>query len=197
MPRLNDPELLRDIESGFRAMSTAAIMLHDTVARRLDLNATDHKCMGLLCDHGPLSAGVLAEMTGLTTGAVTGVITRLEKAAYVRRTPNPADARSVIVEPINTADFMRKMSTLLGPLRARMNTLVNLYSKKDLQLILRFMTEAARVSREETVRLAEAATLARRFGTSDLISKDRPGPSPKDHVGSPKRHRGTAQSGGR
>jgi hypothetical protein len=102
----------------------------------------------------------------------------------------------VIVEPINTADFLEKMSTLLGPLRARMNTLVNLYSKKDLQLILRFMTEAARISREETVRLAEAATLARRFGTSDSMSKDPGGPSPKDPVGSPKRRRATAQSRG-
>jgi predicted transcriptional regulator len=171
MPRTTPAELYQDIETGFRAMSSAAIMLHDTVARRLDLNATDHKCMGLLCDHGPLSAGVLSEMTGLTTGAVTGVVTRLEKAGYVRRKQNPADARSVIVEPINVPEFLRKMNVLLGPLRVRMMALMNQYPKKDWRLILRFMREATQISREETVRLAEGATLARRFGTEDSLSR--------------------------
>jgi DNA-binding MarR family transcriptional regulator len=185
------PELPHDIEVGFRAMSAAAIMLHDTVGARLNLNATDHKCMGLLCNHGSLSAGALAEMTGLTTGAVTGVINRLEKAHYVRRTPNPADARSIIVQPTNTDDFLRKMDALLGPLRARMNALVNRYSKKDLCLVLRFMTEATEISRQETVRLAEAAALGRRFGVGDWMSQ---GPTQNRRAGLSKRMRGTAQS---
>lgn len=165
MPHSTHSQLRQDLEAGFSAMSTAAIMLHETVARELGLNATDHKCMGLLCQHGRLSAGALAEMTGLTTGAVTGIITRLEQAGYVRRAPNPADARSVIVEPINAASFLQVIGKLLEPLRTRMNQLVGRYTKKDLNLILRFMTEAVQISREETFRLTQASTLARRFGT--------------------------------
>jgi hypothetical protein len=121
------------------------------------------------------------------------VVTRLEKAGYVRRTPNPADARSVIVEPINTDEFLQKMSALLGPLRARMKTLVSLYSKKDLQLILRFMTVAAQISREETVprrsRYAVSPLKCRR-----LVSQDPLGASPRNHVGSSKRPRASARS---
>jgi DNA-binding MarR family transcriptional regulator len=172
MPRSTHSKLHQDLEAGFSAMSTAAIMLHDTVARQLGLNATDHKCMGLLCQRGPLSAGALAEMTGLTTGAVTGIITRLEEAGYVRRAPNPADARSVIVEPIDAAEFLRMIGRLLGPLRTRMNELVGRYTKKDLHMILRFMTEAVQISRVETVRLAEASTLSRRFGTNNSTARD-------------------------
>jgi DNA-binding MarR family transcriptional regulator len=182
MPHSNgDSNLLQDLEAGFRAMSTAAVMLHDTVARHLNLNGTDHKCMGLLCDHGPMSAGDLAVMTGLTTGAVTGVVNRLEKAGYARRIPNPTDARSVIIQPVNVGAFLENIGVLLGPLRARMRTLVAQYSKTELRLILRFIREATQVSREESVRLAERAVVTRRFRAKDdrstEIGVDRSEPS--------------------
>jgi predicted transcriptional regulator len=159
-------------------MSTTAVMLHDTVAVRLDLHGTDHKCMVLLCDRGPMSAGDLAAMTGLTTGAVTGVVNRLEKAGYACRIPNPMDARSIIIEPINAQAFLEKVGALLGPLRARMRTLVEQYSMNDLRLVLHFMREAAQISSEETIRLAEGAAIVRRFHGSNELSVNH-GPPPR------------------
>lgn len=92
-------ELLDALENGFREVSTAGIKLHLVMAQRLGLNITDHKCMGLLCEFGPLSAGTLAELTGFITGAITGVLNRLERAGYARRIRNPKNRRNVTVEP--------------------------------------------------------------------------------------------------
>jgi DNA-binding MarR family transcriptional regulator len=63
------------------------------------LHATDFGALCLLLLHGPASAGRLAELTGLTTGAVTGVIDRLERAGFVRRESDAGDRRKVIVVP--------------------------------------------------------------------------------------------------
>ncbi len=81
-----------------RGLGNASAMLNHAVAEWLGLNPTDWECVSVLFDRGPLTAGQLAKVTGLTTGAVTGLIDRLEAAGYVRSTRDPADRRRVIVE---------------------------------------------------------------------------------------------------
>src|ERR671910_1295055 len=93
-------ETIHTIIDRFREMSTDAIIFHQSVADELDLYITDHKCLDLIHRFGAMPAGRLAELTSLTTGAVTGMIDRLEKAGYVRRTSDPKDRRKTIVEPI-------------------------------------------------------------------------------------------------
>lgn len=68
-------------------------------AESVGLNSTDLGSLCLLLLHGPTPAGRLAQLTGLTSGAVTGVIDRLETSGYVRREPDPGDRRRVIVVP--------------------------------------------------------------------------------------------------
>lgn len=78
----------------------ARVTLHSLrAADALSLAPTDLICMCLLQLNGPATPGWLAEQTGLTTGAVTGMIDRLERAGYVRREPDPEDRRRVIVQP--------------------------------------------------------------------------------------------------
>jgi DNA-binding transcriptional regulator GbsR (MarR family) len=154
--------LLDSLERGFREVGTAGVMLHQVVAEHLGLNITDHKCMGMLCDLGPLSAGRLAELTGLTTGAVTGVLNRLERSGYARRVVNPKDRRNVNVHALNVSQFNRRMGTLLGPLRRRMRALSSKYSAEEMALIGEFMKETVAISREETLRLqSERETVIR------------------------------------
>src|SRR5262249_31217925 len=83
-----------------RALSTAVILFHEAVASRLGLGAAEWRCLDLLDREGPATAGRLAELSGFTTGAITGIVDRLEKAGYVRREPTPRDRRSVIVRPL-------------------------------------------------------------------------------------------------
>src|SRR6476660_7809191 len=71
-----------------------------TVAIRFGLSESDIEALAVLIDAGASTAGRLSELTGLTTGAITRVIDRLEQAGFVRRVPDPADRRRVIVEVV-------------------------------------------------------------------------------------------------
>src|SRR5687768_15114142 len=82
---------------GFR-LSTATILFHTVIADRLGIGVTDLKCYSIVRQMGPITAGVLAEQVRLTTGAITGVIDRLEQAELVRRVRDPHDRRRVVVE---------------------------------------------------------------------------------------------------
>jgi DNA-binding MarR family transcriptional regulator len=143
-------EVLDALERSFRDSSTAALMLHQAVADRLGLHITDHKCLGMLCETGPVTAGKLAEFTGLTTGAITSVINRLEKHGYARRMRSVEDQRVVLVEAIDVPRFGAQMEELLGTLGEKMRTSCARYSVEELRLIHEFMSEAIALSREQT-----------------------------------------------
>jgi DNA-binding MarR family transcriptional regulator len=69
------------------------VLFNHAVAERLGLGPTDHKCLDLLLERGPMTSSELAALTGLTAGAVTGVTARLERAGFLQRTPDPQDRR--------------------------------------------------------------------------------------------------------
>jgi DNA-binding MarR family transcriptional regulator len=79
----------------------AAVVLHNqAVSARVGLGATDAQFLNLLALNGPMTPGQLAAVTGLTTGSVTGVLDRLERAGYARRERDPHDRRRVLVTPV-------------------------------------------------------------------------------------------------
>src|SRR5262245_33252986 len=82
-------------------LSTAVVLFHEAVAARLGLSAADHRALGLISRSGAVTAGELAQRTGLSPGAVTGLVDRLEQGGHVRRTRDPADRRRVLVEPVS------------------------------------------------------------------------------------------------
>src|SRR5689334_22127675 len=89
---------MNDIERACQAIRTAAY--DEALADRLGLNPTDLRCLELVIAGPGVTAGRLAELADLTTGAVTGVLDRLERAGFVRRQPDPADRRSVTIVPV-------------------------------------------------------------------------------------------------
>src|ERR1700691_4076804 len=92
-------ELLQRLEHGVRRMLAGAILFNQKVADDLGLNATDLQCLNLLELQDASTPGDLARCCGLTTGGVTVVLDRLEKAGYIRRAANPRDRRSVLIRP--------------------------------------------------------------------------------------------------
>src|SRR6516165_2248368 len=110
-----------------REMGTAAIIFHQAVADCLGLNPMDHKCLGLVHDAGEATAGDLAEWTGLTTGAVTGVIDRLEQAGFVRRADHPTDRRKVVVRVV--PERFPEVGRLFASLAEAMTALSGRYSE--------------------------------------------------------------------
>jgi DNA-binding MarR family transcriptional regulator len=100
-----------------------------------------------------MPAGRLGELTGLTTGAVTGIIDRLEEGGYARRTNDPKDRRRTIVEPTRNRKLERKIEIIFMPLHERMHNLLASYSDSELTFLLNTMTEFVEQTREELKRL--------------------------------------------
>jgi len=101
-PKSNRPrreEAVRDLKLNLRHFVVELLVSSYEATEDVGVNPTDLGSLCLLLLHGPAPAGRLAELTGLTTGAVTGVIDRLEKGGFVRREVDPADRRKVIVVP--------------------------------------------------------------------------------------------------
>jgi DNA-binding MarR family transcriptional regulator len=146
-------ELIQTIVDKFREMSTEAVMFHQAVADELGLYITDHKCMDIIHRFGAMPAGRLGEMTGLTTGAITGMIDRLEKAGYVRRANDPKDRRKTIVEPIRNKKLERKIEMIFTPLHERMHKFLSSYSDGELTFLLDAMTKLIEQTHEESKRL--------------------------------------------
>jgi DNA-binding MarR family transcriptional regulator len=151
-----------------RELSTATILFHQAVADRLAMNVTDHKCAGILAQSGPITAGELAARTGLTTGAITGVIDRLEKAGFVRRARDAGDRRRVIVEP-DLKQIERKIGPLFESMGRASALMFSGYGVKQLALIQDFAIRSLRLADEETRKLRDATALDARITTGDPI----------------------------
>lgn len=150
-------ELLVALNDEFRQLSTATILFHQAIADRLGMNVTDHKCADILMRSGPITAGELAQQTGLTTGAITGVIDRLEKAGFARRSRDDNDRRRVIIEPL-----VKHMERMMNPLFESMGRaaaeLCASYSTEELAVIRDFTVRSRQMAIEETRKLREAMT---------------------------------------
>ena len=121
-----------------RRLSTAAVLFHHAVAERLGLGPTDHKCFDLLRERGPMIGRDLAAITGLTSGAITGVVARLERAGYLRRDPDPNDQRKQILTALPKR--LPDLETVFGPIRADAATLLDGFDSHDLTVIAEFLT---------------------------------------------------------
>lgn len=145
----SDAKLVEALSEAGRALSTAEILFHRAVAESVDLSPGDHKYLDVLMQHGSMSAGQLAEMTGLTTGAVTGIIDRLEKAGLVRRARDPEDRRKVIVQ-LREDKAKQKIGPAFAGLGKAMEELNARYGDEELEVILDYMTRCADLLREQT-----------------------------------------------
>jgi DNA-binding MarR family transcriptional regulator len=138
-----------------RELSARYVMFHQAIAQRLGLNVTDHKCSELLVRMGPMTAGELARETGLTTGAITGVVNRLEKAGYVARTADPDDRRRVIVQPIDNLERSLEARLLFEPFGRSVGKLMAHYNESERALIANYLKSLVGIMREETLKLRE------------------------------------------
>ncbi len=120
-----------------RRHSTAVVLFHHAVAERLGLGPTDHKCLDLLRDRGPMAAADLGAITGLTSGAITGVVARLERAGYLRREPDPHDGRKQI---LHLALERVHIQDVINPLREDVAALLERFDAHQLTAVAEFLT---------------------------------------------------------
>lgn len=138
-----------------RQLGRATTLFNSRAARRVGLSATDHKCLDLAArTERPLTAGQIAEGSGLSTGAVTGVIDRLERAGYVRRVRDPRDRRKVLVE-VSRMSLSRCADPVMGLREALAKTLAG-YTPDELAVIERYLGETVEVLSVEANKLADS-----------------------------------------
>lgn len=132
-----------------RRLGGGLLLHHQSEAAKLGLNPTDAKAVSLLGETGPVPAGRLAELLSLTTGAVTGVLDRLEEAGLVRRESDTQDRRRVLVVPSEKGVSVAEGERIFGPLAGPFSALVRSYSEKELDVILDFVTRTSELLRAE------------------------------------------------
>jgi DNA-binding MarR family transcriptional regulator len=140
------------LNDGFRRLSAATILFHQAIADRLGMNITDHKCADILARTGPITAGELARQTGLTTGAITGVIDRLEKRGFAERVRDPDDRRRVVVKP-NVTRMEQEIAPLFESMGRSASAICSRYRTKELAVIHDFTSRCQLMAVDETCKL--------------------------------------------
>lgn len=134
----SERERLQDeLGNEVRANQRATDVVDELVSQLLGVNRTDARCLDILDQHGSMSAGDLAEASRLTTGAITAVIDRLERAGLARRVPDQSDRRRVLVE-LTPKAYETALELMVEPMRELYEPIAARYSNDDLRLIIDF-----------------------------------------------------------
>jgi DNA-binding MarR family transcriptional regulator len=141
-----------ELEREFRKFSLQSGFWMQAIADHLGINRTDLEVLALVWEQGPLAAGQLSEATNLTTGAITGVIDRLEKGGFVQRESDPADRRRVLVRTI-PATVERVSRVFFEPALREAARLYDQFNDEELATITRYARTAAPLVAEQTARL--------------------------------------------
>ena len=153
----NRKKIIDDINSAGRYLSTVSILFHQAVAEKAGLSGADHKYLDLLFHEGPMTAGRLAELSGLTTGAVTGIIDRLEKKGLVKREKDPNDRRKVLVAA-NFENAMKLLGPVFEPLQSDLESFYDRYTVEQLETIHDYITNTIEFFQQKTGQLRESDT---------------------------------------
>lgn len=151
-------DLIRRFFESISRNSTWTVIFHQAQAARLGLNPTDLKAVRLLQDTGPVTAGEMAELMALTTGAVTGLIDRLEKARIVERVKDLSDRRRVVVQVTRDPNRLEEIGAMYESLGSASIAMLERFSDEQLETILEFITVGTQVMKEQTAKLREEAT---------------------------------------
>jgi DNA-binding MarR family transcriptional regulator len=131
----NKETLVYDLMMAVRRLTRSSLMLQYAVAEKMKLNATDAECIDFLMEIGPSTAGDLARVTRLTTGAITNVIDRLEKAGFVKRESDPKDRRKVIIRYLPKKH--QKTKKYYDTMAADVHELLSGYDESKLKFLLK------------------------------------------------------------
>jgi DNA-binding MarR family transcriptional regulator len=147
-----DKDIIKRIRKLSQHYSYTSIQMHEAIARKAGLSGTDHKYLGFLIEKGQMTAGELSTLTGLTTGAVTGLIDRFEKKKLVKRQFAEDDRRKVIIKP-NAENIMALLAPLYKEFRNKSEKLTASFSNKEIKIIETYFLKAVEIMNETTNKL--------------------------------------------
>ncbi len=154
MSKGNRKRLYDRVNLAGRELSASSVMFHSRAAEKFGLTVGDWRAWDIVLRHGPITAGRFSELTGLTPGAVTGLIDRLVAAGVARRVSDARDRRKVLVEAVESQSKDQEAGNLLfAPMLQATEKLYANYSDKQLRTIAEFMQRMAVLLQKQTGRL--------------------------------------------
>ncbi|WP_374073439.1 MarR family transcriptional regulator [Bdellovibrio bacteriovorus] len=130
-------DLVQKVANAGAELGRATVFFHEAVARKFELNSTDTKCMRfILQSTEPVLAGDLAKHSGLTTGAITGTLDRLEKAKLIKRFKDSSDKRKVLIQPNN--EGAKKLTAMYQPFSKQVLKVIESFSDEELKTVLKY-----------------------------------------------------------
>ena len=156
-------ELITALNAVLRDVTGQSVLFSEAVAKRLGINSTDLECLGFIVGREWVTAGELARASGLTSGAITGVIDRLHRAGLVKREPDPDDRRKVRVRGLPA--IARRVTPLFAPMQDAAARLLSTYDDRELALLLDFLTRSHATAVDVTARLGAKNAEAKKNGT--------------------------------
>ena len=143
-----------------REYSDGAILFHQAAGDLLGVNATDMRCLDVIMLEGSANPTRLAGRTGLTTGATTAMLDRLEKGGLIERHPDPEDRRGTVV--VLSKGGARMLQGLFRSMADAVEALAAGYSEKQLEVLADFFAKASVLWKDEREKLARRAEGARK-----------------------------------
>jgi DNA-binding MarR family transcriptional regulator len=169
--RTSRTRLLQALNETLRKVGAQSVLISDLVATRVGLNSTDLECLDLLYLAGATTAGTLARHTGLTSGATTAVIDRLERAGFVRRRRDASDRRCVLVDVVPAS--AERITPLYALLAARLGQLNKQYGDRELETVVDYLSRSLDVGAEHIAWL-QTQPLGPRRGAARRSARTRP-----------------------
>ena len=151
MAKAAKKDLVEQVILGARQYGISTVLFRNLVGEHLGVNVTDMECLGLLFFKGVATPSELASYTGLTSGATTAMLDRLEAGGLIERRPNPEDRRGTLIHLLKSG--AEKVAPWFASARQAQNALVSSYSENELQIIADFFERSTNMWEEERKKL--------------------------------------------
>ena len=147
-------ELQHQVMMAARDQGIASVLFRNALARQLGLNTTESDCLSYLGANQVAAPTEIARYAGLTTGATTTMLDRLEKAHFITRKPNPNDRRGVLIEA--SEEWQQKAGPLVADIVKAHADLIGHYSDEQLETIADFLTHFTENVQNQTKAIEKA-----------------------------------------
>ncbi len=151
MTQRTKEDLKRQVIRGAREYGFGSVLFRHVIGEMLGVNATDMECLGVILFKGFTTPKALAQYTGLSSGATTAMLDRLEKSELIARRPNPKDRRSTHI--VLVKETAEKLAPFFASLREAQDQIVSSYSEPELELLADFFTRSVTMWEEERKKL--------------------------------------------
>ena len=148
--RLNSA-LLESLTHRLQRYGMRSVLFQQNMAQKIGVSHTDLKSAEILNETGPITAGELSKITGLSTGSVTALINRLEKSGYVKRERDQLDGRRVMIAPI--PERQEQIKSHYQSLSMATKELCSSYNEQELILINQFVEDITKIMDKENDKL--------------------------------------------